>query len=102
MNCDIEQGVALDDLAVGAVVEFKTEHHLYHVENFGDGKVLMSGHPKYCPEPVPVYLYGSAAGNPPAKMRFIGKGMRIEFRHPTLGEIRTSQVQEIFTAEQTH
>ena len=89
-----EQGVALDELPVGAVVEFKTGNHTYKVKNFGHGKVLMSGHPKYCPEPVPVYLYGSSSEHA-KRMRFIGRGMRIEFRHPTLGEIRTSLVEEV-------
>lgn len=96
-----QEGVLLDDLPVGAVVEFKTGNHSYRVENFGEGKVVMSGHPKYCPEPVAVYLYGSLADDRTKKLRFIGPGMRIEFRHPTMGEIRTSRVEEV-TAMRTH
>ena len=98
LEVEQEQGVALDELAIGAVVEFKTGHHTYRVENFGDGRVLMSGHPKYCPEPVAVYLYGSMADDRTSRVRFIGQGMRVEFRHPTLGEIRTSRVEEIKAA----
>jgi hypothetical protein len=71
------------------------------VENFGDGRVLMSGHPKYCPEPVPVYLYGSTAEDKTKRLRFIAPGMRIEFRHPILGESRTSAVEEV-TATRMH
>ena len=92
---EIEAGVALDDLPVGALIEVETTNHVYEVENRGDGKVLIAGHPEYCPRPVLVDLYGSTLGNQMIKVWFIGRGMKMEFRHPTLGVIRTARVQEI-------
>src|SRR5258706_13434379 len=89
-----EEGVYLDDLAVGAVVEVVTGHHTYRLENRSGGAVLISGHPVYCPEPVLVDLHGSI-NDGQIKMWFIGRDMRLYFRHPTLGLVQTSRVREI-------
>ena len=90
-----EEGVSLDDLAVGAVVEVVTGHHTYRLENRGGGEVLISGHPVYCPEPVLMWLHGSVSDSHEIKMWFIEPGMRLELRHPTLGLLQTSRVREI-------
>ena len=95
LESEMEGGMALDDLPVGALIEVETKNHLYEVENRGDGKVLIAGHPEYCPRPVLVDLHGSTWGNQMIKMRYIGRGMKMEFRHPTFGVIRTARVQEI-------
>jgi hypothetical protein len=92
---EAEQGIALDDLAVGAVVEVETAHTTYRVENRGEGKILISGHPDYCPEPVLVELHGSTGGRAILKFRYIERGMHLEFRHPTLGVVRTSRIKDI-------
>jgi hypothetical protein len=88
-------GVYLDEFPMGATIDVETEHHTYRVENRGDGRAVISGHPKYCPEPVLVDLHGATAGGTMLKMRFIARGMRMEFRHPMLGVISTSRVREI-------
>jgi len=90
-----EEGVFLDDLAVGAVVEVVTGHHTYRLEKRGSGAVLISGHPVYCPDPVLMWLHGSVGHSHEIKMWFIGPGMRLELRHPTLGLVQTSRVREI-------
>lgn len=92
---EIEGGVLLSDLRVGAVLEVETEHRIYTVKNQGNGLVLIAGHPEYCPEPVLAKLHGSTWGTAMLKSRFIGRGMHMEFHHPKLGIIRTSRVQEI-------
>jgi hypothetical protein len=92
---EIEGGVPLDDLPVGARLELQTRHHRYIIENRGNHEVLISGHPQYCPEPVLVHLYGSNWGKSLIKLHYIGRGMRLEFRHPQLGVIRTSPIQEV-------
>jgi hypothetical protein len=97
-----EEGVSLDDLAVGAVVEVVTGHHTYRLENRGGGEVLISGHPAYCPEPVLVELHGSVGDSHVIKMWFIGRGMRLEFRHPTLGLVQTSRAREIHELTAAH
>src|SRR5690242_5757783 len=90
-----EEGVALDELPVGARLEIETRHHTYVLENRGDGKAIISGHPEYCPDPVLVTIYGSTWGGPMLKMRFLGRGMRLEFKHPVLGPVRTSAIRDI-------
>src|SRR5580698_11288034 len=59
---DTEDGIYLDELPVGAVLDVETDHHSYRVENRGKGRALISGHPEYCPEPVLVELHGSVVG----------------------------------------
>lgn len=92
---EIEGGVKVDELPLRTVLQVETRHNVYQIENCGDGKVLISGHAEFCPEPVMVQLHGSTWGTPMIKMRFIGRGMGMEFGHPTFGIVRTSKVQEI-------
>jgi hypothetical protein len=89
------EGVDLCDLPLGAVLEVETGHHTYRVENRGDGKVLIAGHPRYCPEPVLVDLHGSVGEGSLLKLWFIGRGMRMEFVHPQFGAVWTSRIREI-------
>jgi hypothetical protein len=92
---EIDGGVELSSLQTGAIVEVTTRHHTYTLENQGDGHVLISGHPKYCPEPVCVRFHGSTWGTPMIRRRYIGREMRMEFWHPDFGILLTSQVSEI-------
>lgn len=92
---ELEGGAALDDLAVGAVLDVETANHQYRIENRGDGEVLISGHPEICPTPVLVSFHGSTWGTPMLKVRFIGRDMHMEFQHPERGIVRTSRVREI-------
>ena len=92
---EIEGGVSLDELPVGAVLDVQTANTLYRVENRGDGEVLISGHPEICPLPIKVVFYGSTWGTPLLKLRFIGRDMRMEFFHPEKGIVRTSRVRDI-------
>ena len=90
-----EAAVKVDELPVGTVLEVETTHHTYLLENCGSGKVLISGHPEYCPEPVLVDLHGATDNTNMIRMSMIERGMRMQFGHPTLGVIRTSRVREI-------
>jgi len=92
---EIEGGVHIDDLPVGAVLDVQTVNTLYHLENRGDGEVLISGHPEICPVPVLVNFHGSTWGSAMLKMGFVGREMSLEFRHPEKGLVRTSRVREI-------
>jgi len=92
---EIEGGVHIDDLPVGAVLDVQTVNTLYHLENRGDGELLISGHPEICPVPVLVNFHGSTWGSAMLKMGFVGREMSLEFRHPEKGLVRTSRVREI-------
>ena len=92
---EVEGGVWLNNLPTGAVLEMETKNRLYRLENRGDGRMLISGHPQHCPEPLLVKVNGSTWGKSMLKLRFIGRGMHLEYRHPTRGLIRTSRIREI-------
>ncbi|HVN78660.1 MAG TPA: hypothetical protein VMW38_06660 [Terriglobia bacterium] len=92
---EIEGGVCLDNLSDGEVLEVETENRWYTIVVGRRGKDLIWGHPKYCPEPVAVRIEGSTWGGSMQKMRFVGRGMRLEFQHPTYRRIVTSPVVEI-------
>jgi len=97
---EIEGGVCLDDLPEGAVLEVETQHHWYTIVIRGGSRDLISGHPKYCPDPVPVRIAGSTWGGSMLKLRFIGRGMCLEFRHPVFRTILTSRIVDIRASEQ--
>jgi hypothetical protein len=92
---ELQGGVHLNDLPVGAVLEVETANHQYRLENRGDGQVLVSGHPEFFLEPLLAHLQGSTWGTPLLKWRFIGRGMRMELLHPQIGVVITSPVREI-------
>ena len=96
VQSEIEGGVFLNDLPPATVLEIQTQHHSYQVVLLGDNDALISGHPRYCPEPIRVAIAGSTWGGSMLKRRFVGRGMRLEFCHPEyLTPIVTSPVQEI-------
>jgi hypothetical protein len=100
VQSEIEGGVYLDELSEGAVLEVETQHHGYTIVIRGRGRDLISGHPKYCPHPVPVRIEGSTWGGSMLKLQFIGRGMRLEFRHPVYRTILTSRIVDIRASEQ--
>ena len=100
VQSEIEGGVCLDDLSEGAVLEVETHHHRYTIVIRERGRDLISGHPQYCPHPVPVRIEGSRRGGSMLKVRFIGRGMCVEFRHPVFRTILTSRIVDIRASEQ--
>jgi len=96
VQSEIEGGVFLEDLPSDAVLEIQTQNHCYTAVLLGDGSVLISGHPRYCPQPVQVAIAGSTWGGSMLKQRFVGRGMHLEFCHPEYrAPIITSRIEEI-------
>ena len=95
IQSEIEGGVCLDALTQGAVLKVETQNHRYTLVILGEGKALISGHPVFCPAPVPVNIEGSTWGGSMLKMRFIGRGMHLEFQHPTYRRVTTSRIRDI-------
>jgi hypothetical protein len=100
VQSEIEGGVYLDDLSEGAVLEVETQNRWYTIIVGGRGEALISGHPQYCPDPVPVRIAGCTWGGPMLKLRFIGRGMRLEFRHPRYQTVTTSRIVDIRASDQ--
>ncbi|HLG97748.1 MAG TPA: hypothetical protein VKX49_15645 [Bryobacteraceae bacterium] len=94
-SANVSTGFDLDDLPVGAVLEVETGHTTYILENLGNGKVLISGHPTYCPEPVEVEFQGAVGGPALLELWRIEPGLRMAFQHPKVGTIRTSRVRSV-------
>lgn len=92
-----DEGIYLDDLARGAVVEIETQHHHYRLVKCADTHVRISGHSTFCPEPVEVEIKGSFGSRPPLMPHpgFIGRGMYLVFKHPLFNEVTTSRIREI-------
>jgi hypothetical protein len=96
IGSEIEGGVFLDRLQLHSVLLIQTQHRCYTAVMLGGSKALISGHPKYCPEPTLVGIAGSTWGGSMLKRRFVGRGMHLEFCHPEYPTpIVTSRVQEI-------
>jgi len=96
IQSEIEGGVSLGDLPPSTVLEIQTQHHRYTAVFLGESQVLISGHPEYCPEPVLVAIAGSTWGGSMLKLRYIGRGMHLEFCHPEYRTpIVTSRIQEV-------
>jgi hypothetical protein len=95
IRSEIEGGVYLESLPPGTELEIRTENRSYRILCCGGGKVWISGHPVFCPEPVLVKLQGSTWGGAVMRTAYIGRGMRLEFRHPEYELIITSAVLDI-------
>jgi len=95
IQSEIEGGVYLRDLPRGAVLEIETQDWTCTLEYCGDNEARVSGHPKFCPEPVRVSVAGSTWGGSMLKQFYIGRGMQLEFTHPVHERILTSRIVEI-------
>jgi hypothetical protein len=96
VQSEIEGGVRLQDLEPGSMLRVHTQNTCYEIVVLHDGLAYLSGHPLYCPQPVLVTIAGSTWGGSMLKVRFIGRGMHLEFRHPGHpAPIITSIIREI-------
>jgi hypothetical protein len=96
VQSEIDGGVFLSDLQPQTVLQIQTQHHCYTALFLGDNQALIWGHPEFCPQPVPVAIAGSTWGGTMLKVRYVGRGMRLEFHHPAYRTpIVTSPIREI-------
>ena len=92
---EIEGGVDLRHVPAETILEVRTRNRSYTIVTKGDGLVLISGHPDYCPEPVLAQIKGSTWGGAMLKENYIGRGMRLEFQLGTQRPILTSPILDI-------
>jgi hypothetical protein len=95
VQSEIEGGVYLKNLQPGTVLRVRTQNHDYTILFQGWDQAMISGHPVFCPEPVPVTIHGSTWGGSMIKARYIGRGMHLEFGHPDYEPIRTSRIVDV-------
>ena len=96
IGSEIQGGVFLDRLQPHSVLQIQTQHRCYTAVMLGGSQALISGHPEYCPQLTLVAIAGSTWGGSMLKLRFVGRGMHLKFRHPEYSTpIVTSRIQEI-------
>ena len=82
-----------------SVISIRTVNHLYRIEVVEEDTALISGHPEFCPNPVEVRIHGSTWGGSMLRVRFVGRGMHLEFEHPVHKRIVTSRILDIQSDE---
>jgi hypothetical protein len=81
-----------NDLAPGSLIDVETKSRHYRIECLGGTAIRVSGHPDYCPEPVPASLQGSVDHDGTLEVGFIGCGMRLIFLLDDIRPITTSAI----------
>lgn len=84
--------VNLDAILPGSLLNLETATRSYQVECLGGKEVRISGHPKYCPEPVRAHIFGSINGKGVLEDGVIGRGSRLMFSMGDQRPITTSRV----------
>jgi hypothetical protein len=75
-----QDGLYLNNLSPGSVIDVETKNHHYRIEYLTDDEITISGHSRLCPTPIRVQLQGSARGSGTFKPGFVGCGMHLVFR----------------------
>lgn len=93
------EGVYVDELDDGTVVEVETQHSHYRLVKRDNTHVSISGHPRFCPQPVEVEIEGSVGSKSPtfSNPGFIGRGMHLVYKHPKFNLVTTSRILDIHT-----
>jgi hypothetical protein len=87
--------VDCQSLAPGSRIDVETKSRHYQIECLGGNAIRISGHPEYCPSPVPACLQGSLDKEGILEFGLIGRGMRFLFLLNDDRPITTSRVLHI-------
>ena len=71
--------VDCNSLAPGSRINVETKSRHYQIECLGGNAIRISGHPEYCPNPVPARLHGSLDQEGVLEFGLIGRGMSFIF-----------------------
>jgi len=69
--------VDCSNLVRGSLIDVETKSRHYRIECLGGSAIRISGHPEYCPDPVPAQLHGSVNKEGDLELGLIGRGMRL-------------------------
>ena len=86
------ESVDYNRLAPGSVIEVETRSRHYRIECLGGNSVRISGHPRYCPNPVTAELEGSVSGEGLLDAGLIEPGRRLLFVVEDRLPVTTSKV----------
>jgi hypothetical protein len=84
MQAEVLQSEVLEDVDVnslrpGSLVDVETRSRHYRIECLGGDAIRISGHPEYCPEPVPAQLQGALDREGQLQLGHIERGRRLLF-----------------------
>lgn len=71
--------VDCNGLPPGSRLDIETKNRQYRIECLGGNAIRISGHPDYCPTPVPGYLRGSSDKQGVLEPGLIGRGRYLQF-----------------------
>jgi len=69
----------VNNLGPASSIDVETASRHYEIECLGGNAIRISGHPEYCPEPVPAWLHGSIDREGVLEFGVIGRGKRLVF-----------------------
>jgi hypothetical protein len=84
--------VDVKNLLPGSLLDVETKSRHYYIECLGGNAIRISGHPEYCPEPVPAQLQGSIDKEGVLELGLIGRGMKLMFYLNNERPVTTSRV----------
>jgi len=84
-----------ENLQPGSLIDIETKSRHYHIECLGGNAIRISGHPEYCPNPVPAHLEGSFDQEAGLEWGIIGRGKRLMFLLDDDRPVTTSRVLSI-------
>jgi hypothetical protein len=84
--------VNCNSLVRGSRIDVETKSRHYRIECLGGNSIRISGHPDYCPNPVPAQLQGSVDKEGTLEPGMIGRGMRLIFLLDESHPVTTSRV----------
>ena len=94
-SSEVPERVDLRTLSQGSLIDVKTKSRHYHIECLGGNAIRISGHPEYCPQPVPAHLQGCLD----KEGEFIEPGMKLMFFMNGDRGMRTSEVTSVKVAQ---
>ena len=94
-SLQVPECVDLKALRLGSLIEVETKSRHYHIEYLGGSDIRVSGHPKYCPQPMLAQLLG--CGDKGGE--FIEPGMKLMFFMNGDRGVRTSEVTSVKVAQ---
>jgi hypothetical protein len=80
------------NLRTGSFIDVETTSRHYRIECLGGNAIRISGHPDYCPDPVPAELHGSVNEEGSLELGLIARGMRLMFVLNQRRPVTTSRV----------
>jgi len=84
--------VDLNTLKLGSWIDVETKSRHYHIECLGGSEIRISGHPEYCPQPMPAQLQGSIGQEGELAWGSIQPGMKLMFFLNGDRPVRTSKI----------